>query len=127
MRLPFSVCMVFAVLLWSGPCQANEADIHEGTLPTCHFMRFYPNTLDPTDPVKRVSGFIVKHWLEIETELAREPRASSPGRAISYLQQLALCPYSIPKGYWRQALKGKPLDDRPLIFTEEFVDKCFCR
>ena len=93
----------------------------------CVFSNYHPGTQEATDPVKRVAYFLTAHWPEVEHELASEASSAIPHGALAYVQRLALCAFSVPETYWSRELRGNPYEERVVIFTEKFINQCFCR
>lgn len=121
---PSKRCALFLLLLFSMNASTEEsaspAQNTEST--TCHFYQFIKGTDKQSDPANQVTAFILNNWIELENDLAR-----GQGDVLTYLGELALCPYILPAGLWQTQLNGKPYEQRAEIFKEIFFEQCFCK
>lgn len=87
----------------------------------CHFYEFIKNSDQRSDPANQVASFIQNNWVVLENDLAR-----GQGEALTYLRNLALCPYVLPSHLWKDQLKDLPYLERALKFSKLFFSECFC-
>ncbi|NOS95678.1 MAG: hypothetical protein HOP26_04575 [Methylotenera sp.] len=87
----------------------------------CHFYEFIKNSDQRSDPANQAARFIQNNWIMLENDLAR-----GHGETLTYLRNLALCPYVLPSNLWRDQLKGLPYLDREPKFSKLFFSECLC-
>lgn len=101
---------------WAG----NQPDMNQKN-DICHFYALIKGAQQPSDPANQVSHFIKNRWIQLENDLAR-----GHGDELSYLSDLAKCPYTLPEKFWETHLKGLPYEQRANVFTQAFISTCFC-